>query len=68
MRRDPPYVTLGHPAGAQPELLLQKVPERKEGKNRMHLDLRVSALEDELGRMLGLGARRLAGPSTTRAA
>jgi predicted enzyme related to lactoylglutathione lyase len=62
LRRNPPYVALGHPAGMQPELLLQQVPEPKEGKNRMHLDLRVGALEDELIRMLGLGARRLRGP------
>lgn len=62
VRRNPPYVALGHPAGTRPELLLQRVPEPKEGKNRMHLDLRVGALEDELGRLLGLGARRLRGP------
>jgi predicted enzyme related to lactoylglutathione lyase len=62
LRRNPPYVALGHPAGTQPELLLQQVPEPKGGKNRMHLDLRVDALEDDLGRVLGLGARRLRGP------
>jgi len=62
LRRNPPYLALGHPVGTQPELLLQQVPEPKEGKNRMHLDLRVGAVEDELGRLLALGARRLRGP------
>jgi hypothetical protein len=55
LRRNPPYVAMGHPAGTQPELLQQQVPEPKEGKDHMHLDLCVSALKVELGRMLGRG-------------
>ncbi|GAA3885585.1 VOC family protein [Streptomyces lannensis] len=34
----PPYLSLVGPAPA-PTLLLQHVPEPKQGKNRMHLDL-----------------------------
>jgi len=39
------------------ELLLQQVSERKAGKNRMHLDLRVPDLEAEVARVVALGAR-----------
>jgi predicted enzyme related to lactoylglutathione lyase len=35
---------------------LQRVAEPKTGKNRMHLDLRVPALEPELARLAALGA------------
>ncbi|HEY3477534.1 MAG TPA: VOC family protein [Streptomyces sp.] len=62
LRRVPPYVVLGHPSAPLPELLLQRVPEPKQGKNRMHLDLRVREVEPELARLLDLGARRVRGP------
>lgn len=39
------------------ELLLQRVPEPKAGKNRMHLDLRVPDLDAEVARVVALGAR-----------
>ncbi len=61
-----PYVTLDDPRGRWPQLLLQQVPERRNGKNRMHLDLRVPALEPDLGRLLALGARTLRGPFDDR--
>ncbi|PWI42370.1 VOC family protein [Streptomyces sp. ICBB 8177] len=57
-----PYVVLADPGGRWPELLLQRVPEPKRGKNRAHLDLRVSTLEPHLARLLEAGARRLRGP------
>ncbi|WP_341718924.1 VOC family protein [Micromonospora sp. FIMYZ51] len=41
------------------ELLLQRVPEPKAQKNRMHLDLRVPDLEAEVTRLMSLGARRI---------
>jgi predicted enzyme related to lactoylglutathione lyase len=45
------------------ELLLQRVPEGKVTKNRLHLDLRVPDLEAETARVVALGARRVtAGP------
>jgi predicted enzyme related to lactoylglutathione lyase len=45
--------------GAGAEILLQRVPERKRGKNRMHLDLRTRDLDSETGRLAALGARVL---------
>jgi predicted enzyme related to lactoylglutathione lyase len=45
--------------GAGVEVLLQRVPEAKQGKNRLHLDLRTGDLDAETGRILGLGARLL---------
>jgi predicted enzyme related to lactoylglutathione lyase len=51
-----PYLSL-HPAlGGGPELLLQRVPERKQGKNRMHLDLRTTDLVVEVDRVVRAGA------------
>ncbi len=54
------------PDGAGPRLFFQKVPEGKELKNRLHLDVRAapglekddrwSALESEATRLTGLGA------------
>jgi predicted enzyme related to lactoylglutathione lyase len=39
------------------ELVLQRVPEPKTAKNRMHLDLRVADLDAEVDRLRALGAR-----------
>ncbi|WP_030019612.1 VOC family protein [Streptomyces monomycini] len=61
-RTTPPYTALTDPEGGGPELLLQQVPEPKQGKNRMHLDLRVPAMEPALSRVVALGARVLRGP------
>jgi catechol 2,3-dioxygenase-like lactoylglutathione lyase family enzyme len=48
------------PGGGQGiEILLQRVPERKRGKNRLHLDLRTTDLAAETGRAIGLGASPL---------
>jgi predicted enzyme related to lactoylglutathione lyase len=46
-----------HGQGA--EILLQQVPEAKQGKNRVHLDLRTRELETETRRLVSLGARIL---------
>jgi catechol 2,3-dioxygenase-like lactoylglutathione lyase family enzyme len=43
------------------ELLLQKVDDRKRGKNRMHLDLRHHDLAAETARLLAAGARHTTG-------
>jgi predicted enzyme related to lactoylglutathione lyase len=40
-------------------LILQRVPEPKAGKNRMHLDIIVEEIEPEIDRLVALGARRL---------
>jgi hypothetical protein len=57
------------PEGAGPRVFFQKVPEGKEAKNRVHLDVRaapglageerMTALEAECARLVALGARRL---------
>ncbi|MFD7665120.1 VOC family protein [Streptomyces sp. NPDC059788] len=61
-RTTPPYTALADPAGRSPELLLQEVREPKRGKNRMHIDLRVPAMEPALSRVVAHGARVLRGP------
>ncbi|MQY06188.1 VOC family protein [Actinomadura macrotermitis] len=59
---EPPYVSLTDPDGEGATLLLQRVPEPKIGKNRMHLDMRVTDMDAELRRVTALGARVLRGP------
>ena len=56
-----PYVVLVPKRGrdAWPEILLQRVPEPKIVKNRMHLDFRVDDLDAEVERVVALGAIRL---------
>jgi predicted enzyme related to lactoylglutathione lyase len=46
-------------ADIRPPLILQRVPEPKEGKNRMHIDVVVDDVEPEVTRLEGLGAQRL---------
>ncbi len=41
------------------EILLQRTDDPKQGKNRVHLDLRTRDLEAEVARVLELGATRL---------
>jgi predicted enzyme related to lactoylglutathione lyase len=53
------YLELRPVEGAGPALLLQRVPERKKGKNRVHLDLRVADLEAEVARVVAAGATLL---------
>jgi catechol 2,3-dioxygenase-like lactoylglutathione lyase family enzyme len=58
------------PGGAGPRLFFQRVPESKQAKNRVHLDVRaapglagderMAALEGEAARLVSLGATRLA--------
>ena len=54
------YTLLVPKQSGGPRLLLQKVPEDKAGKNRMHLDVHVPDIEAEAQRLEGLGARRAA--------
>ncbi|OKJ25825.1 MULTISPECIES: VOC family protein [unclassified Streptomyces] len=56
----PPYLSLVGPAPA-PTLLLQQVPEPKQVKNRMHLDLDFGTedLDAEVERLQQLGAQRI---------
>lgn len=55
----PVYVALKDPNGRWPDLLLQRVPEPRPGKNRMHVDLIVTDHAAETARLVGLGARVL---------
>jgi predicted enzyme related to lactoylglutathione lyase len=56
--QDQSYVRLGQ-QGAQPTLLLQRVPERRGGKNRAHLDLDVTDLAAAVSRAQELGGQQL---------
>ncbi|MFI6771390.1 VOC family protein [Streptomyces sp. NPDC050355] len=57
------------PEGSGPRLFFQRVPERKQAKNRVHLDVRaapglagdarMAALEEEAERLISQGATRL---------
>ena len=55
------YVMLLPAEGDGPQLLLQRVPEPKSAKNRMHLDIHVAEIEPEAERLVALGARRVDG-------
>ena len=63
------YARLGSPVGPYQgliptdghgvEVLLQRVPDEKRDKNRLHLDLRTPDLDAEVLRICGLGAVRI---------
>ena len=54
------YVMLLPKEPGPPQLLLQRVPEAKSAKNRMHLDIHVADIDAEAARLEGLGAKRVA--------
>jgi Glyoxalase-like domain len=56
---DANLVVLVPKEGIASPLLLQRVPEPKAGKNRMHLDIVVDDVEPEVRRLLALGAHRI---------
>ena len=60
VEEDDTGVSLAAPGTRMPALDILRVPETKEGKNRLHLDLRADGLTTaaELERLLALGARR----------
>ena len=47
--------------GEGPALVLQCVPESKQAKNRMHLDITTEEVEPEAQRLEALGAKRISG-------
>jgi len=53
------YYSLIDPSGRRPKLILQRVPEEKIVKNRLHLDLQVADIESESERLVRLGAHRI---------
>ncbi len=50
---------LRDPSGRNPKLYIQKVPEPRTGKNRLHLDLYAPDEEAEAARIEALGAKRV---------
>ena len=53
------YVLLADPDGQGANVLVQQVPERRSGKNRLHLDLAVDDVDTASETLVGLGATRL---------
>ena len=49
------YVSLGHVVGGL-RLLLQRVPEQKTAKSRLHLDIETDDVDAEVARLTSLGA------------
>ena len=56
-----PYQGLIPADGQGVEILLQRVPDKKRDKNRLHLDLRTPDLDSEVRRVRGIGALLLTG-------
>jgi catechol 2,3-dioxygenase-like lactoylglutathione lyase family enzyme len=55
---EPDWVVLRDPDGRNVNVSLQKVPEKRIGKNRLHLDLYTNDQEGEVERLLEIGATR----------
>jgi predicted enzyme related to lactoylglutathione lyase len=60
-----PYRSLEPVSGAGIEILLQRVPDVKDQKNRLHLDLRTPDLAAEVRRVTDLGATLLTSEPVT---
>lgn len=54
------YLLLGSEDRRLPGIGLQRVSEPKQGKARIHLDLRTDDIDAEVDRLVGLGATKLA--------
>ena len=52
------WAELVDPVGKGPNLLFLPVPEQKNAKNRVHLDVKHGDLPAEVERLIGLGARK----------
>jgi Glyoxalase-like domain len=55
---DDTWILLAPTERGKPQLLLQRVPEPKSGKNRMHIDLVAQDLDADVARLVSLGATR----------
>ena len=53
------FVLIGPPSGSGPYLGLQKVPEARAGKNRVHIDFRAEDRAAEVARLVSLGATQV---------
>ena len=56
--QDGDFVILRDPNGVGVNVSIAQVPERRVGKNRLHLDLYADDQQGEVARLLGLGAKR----------
>jgi predicted enzyme related to lactoylglutathione lyase len=56
------YLDLVPPEADMPVVYLQKVPEPKTVKNRLHIDLMTADPEEAIGRLISLGATRIGTP------
>jgi predicted enzyme related to lactoylglutathione lyase len=56
------YLDLVPPEANMPVVYLQKVPEPKTVKNRLHIDLMTADPEEAIGRLISLGATRIGTP------
>ena len=56
--QNPHAAILKDPANMAPRILLLKVPEPRQGKNRVHIDLEAEDREAEVERLVALGATR----------
>ena len=52
------WVILRDPEGRSPNISLNKVSEKRRGRNRLHLDLYTDNREEEVKRLLKIGATR----------
>ncbi len=60
------WVVLRDPKGRSVNVSLQRVPERRSGKNRLHLDLYTDDQKAEVERLLEIGATRHPGMQNPR--
>jgi predicted enzyme related to lactoylglutathione lyase len=58
------YLDLVPPGASFPVVYLQRVPEDKKVKNRVHLDLYVRDPEEKIDELISLGATRLGTPQS----
>ena len=61
-----PFAFLSPGEGREIAVWLQRVPEPRVGKNRVHLDFRAEVMAEEVARLQGLGARVIAERSLGR--
>lgn len=52
------YRAIVAPGNDEPRIIMQRVPEKRVGKNRLHIDIHVDDIESEAVRIVGLGATR----------
>ena len=56
---DAGMVSIGRDENSHPAIVFVRVPEAKNGKNRLHLDLTPDDEDAELERLVNMGARRI---------